>query len=551
MKKLLITLTVLFSSLFFIDNVRAEDTVTFPENMFDYIHMINTKDMSNDEVISMMTEKGFSEDYINGYLNFKNHINTYQQEDKYYFFAPGSGSSLYSSRLYINLTSNGLLAYFGIHYYDNYVYPLLNVRVSDSNKIYYTITSTSDYTIKTGSSAQWVTKVRATNEYLYENDLKEVYYFYETNMEIPISYSSDTGNYTGDLIINNETYALNSTLPYNTLDGVNSKKNYAYNEEIDTSNLAYIRVDFDTNGTTYDDYHFSILENVSEKLKEVYFEKSHEWGVCVDADHCYDNYVNREYAEYTNDFNMYSYSAPFKYEDVDHGFYDETQELNYYYAYYDVSNISDIVILNIDSTVTFTVSYGYLENYTDTFVTLNLKNYSGIILYPKANIYNGDYRFYLDNANINVIHYHNGNIVNIYENISSNIYYINQLEYQDLKRFYLIENNKIKEDSYITFNTNYFSYQLVEKTTDSITIVNPNTGKEEIINSIDTSKYINKINSVDDVVNLLNSNKGILSKVFAPITTIWNNLITNGELYIYLLIIIGGSILIYIIKSMK
>ena len=288
---------------------------------------------------------------------------------------------------------------------------------------------------------------------------------------------------------------------------------YKYSEEIDTSNLAYIKVNFDTTGATYEDYHFSILKNVNEKLNEAYIEKSHEWGICLDANTCYDNYVSREFIEYSDEIKMYNKQAPFKFEDSDHGFYDESQELNYYYTYYDVSNISDLVELNITSTVPFEVTFGYIDESTsDSFITLNLNGYAGLVLYPKVANYNGDYRFDLQNADISIYQYLDDKIVNKYENITEDIYYINQVEYQDRKRFFQIVNNKITEDSYIKFNSNYFSYQLLNNLNDSITIINPNTNEEEIINSIEDSENMYKINDANSLLDRVSSFLDDMSK---------------------------------------
>ena len=151
--------------------------------------------------------------------------------------------------------------------------------------------------------------------------------------------ASGFNKYSGDITYNNQTYSINSYLPIDVYYGLNpidlGPKIYKYNEKIDTSNLAYIKVNYDTTGATYEDYHFSIMKNINEKINEAYIEKSYEWGICLDANTCYDNYVYRDYIEYSSDIKMYSKQSPFKFEDSDHGFYDESQELNYYYEYYD------------------------------------------------------------------------------------------------------------------------------------------------------------------------------------------------------------------------
>ena len=380
--------------------------------------------------------------------------------------------------------------------------------------------------------------------------------YYETNYSQDYYYSN---NDAYDTFIANGISYTNGDFVFNTMTGLNSielgPKIYKYEDEIDTSNLSYIKINYNTSGSTYDDYSFVVMNNVSSKLKEAYFEKSYDWGICLDENTCYDKYVYRDNLYYTNEANMYSASFPFKFEDSNHGYYDETQELDYFYAYYDVSSISDIVTLSIDSTKEFSVEFGYMEDYVDTFVEIDLKNYSGIVLFPKVNLYNGDYVFYLKNADVNVHHYYENNLVNIYKNIIVETYRIDQVEYQDRNRYYLIENNKVDQNSYISFDTRYFSYQLVNTTSETITITNPNTNEDQNISSIDSSNLdydiSHKLDNVDSLVErvgiFIDSMKEYISIISELFDCAYSNLNSDCQLFIvviFIIILIVGLILL-------
>ena len=569
MKKLLILLAIVLNSFLIIDNVSAEETVSFPKNMFDYIHMINTKDMTNEEVTSMMTEKGFSEDYVNGYLNFKNFINEKQQDGKYYFFAPGSGSNLYSSRLYINLSLNGLLAYFGIYYEsttnDNYAYPILNVRVSDSNTSYYSIASTSDYTVKLKSSAQWITKVRATNKYLYESDLQDVYYFYETNMSIPISYSSDTGVYTEDLIINNETYTLNSTLPYNTLDGVNSLIDYGYNETIDVTDVDYIKVKIDVN---------DIIEN-SGNL-EIKYDISSE-----------NNYEISPYIETLYyDENGYMVQNKDTMESTDNLAYCLLQDLNttvYYDLVIPTAAITGNINLYFKSQLSYEVVLYYSngstsndEIYNSTLTKLDLTDYKGIIIMPKlysdtddlAQIYSAIHYDGYKNVSLSGIYDIfvfgvPGNYTTLVDSYidydKSNFSYpfnFDDPQQNKLKNYIKFIKKESSEESYIILDTNLFTYSYIINEIDDVIIqdanfphINHNTGNvDDTYKLYDANKSLKDVDTAfDKILSFIDDMSDCMFAFSDLITFTYNSLNSYCQNFIvitFTILVIVGIILI-------
>lgn len=518
MKKLLIVSVILLSSCLAISNVSAE---TFLNKFEPEIHIMNTYEMSDDEIYNLYN-KIIDENYlynhtsftIEDYINARNKLKTMYQDSntKYIMYA-------YSGYLYYKTIGSGINSGIAIYTDSNKKFGIdfgFNSESIGSQTVYKYNSSSNSFS-SSGSQRMFGSQLSIYDMTTLNRDIADLF---ETNCHSDSMqyYVPVYGNnkYSGDITYNNQVYSINSYLPIDVYDGLNplslGPKIYKYNEEIDTSNLAYIKVNYDTTGATYEDYHFSIIKNINEKLNEAYIEKSYEWGICLDTNTCYDNYVSRDYIEYSSDIKMYSKQAPFKFEDSEHGFYDESQELNYYYEYYDVSNISDLIELDIDSTVPFEVTFGYLEDNVDSFVILNLNGYAGLVLYPIVSNYNGDYRFDLQNANISIYQYADDKVVSKYENITEDIYYMSQIEYQDRKRFYQIVNNKITEDSYIKFNSKYFSYQLLNKLDDSITIINPNTGEEEIINSIEDSENLYKISDANSLIDRVSSFLDDMSK---------------------------------------
>lgn len=534
MKKLLISLTILFSLFLDVNNVSAKTETSQSSKYLDLYYSFQDdedhKDFDN-------FDKAFEEFYSTYKETYPYYVISFYDKGSYaltniYLFKenPNLQMKVFYDGSFFNYQMGHYLDTFSIdHLYVNWGMTTVQINANKTYEMYKTefskikFYSYSSSLVDQYGYTDWVQNFASLSGSKYYSTKNNIIY-YDSNFDITLAdnhkYKSNRTNY--DVYVDGYYYQPGDIVPsYKSL----LKKNYTYNQEIDTTNLSYIRVDFDVSKATYEDYHFSILNNVNSKLKEAYFEKSYEWGICIDENTCYDNYIFRDTINYTESYKMYSISSPFKVEDSEHGFYDETQALNYFYTYYDVSNINDIVTLDIDSTVPFSVSFGNLEDYTDTFVTLNLKNYAGIVLFPKVNLYNGDYNFYLKNANVNVHHYYENNLVNIYKNITVETYRIDQVEYQDRNRYYLIENNVIDIDSYILFDTRYFSYQLVNETFDSITITNPNINKDQKINSIDDSNFIyNSRNENNNIVSFINSIDNSLKYVHNVFSIFFNSL---------------------------
>lgn len=536
MKKLLIILTIFFSTfLIAIDKPKAfvsEDGTNYVKFQYDY-----------DKVKEITSHENFQNaiDYImNDFNNSDYDVYVIYFAENYLRATFGYDGFRLNATKSLSSTTNDY--YLGLNFETNSRYKNISYNLDENNGR----TTYESLMQKDVARYSVITTFSYDINELNINDSYPYFAIYDSNTEI-YTFSWNENFYLFYDLNNNELISHGGTMP------LAKDMNYSKKMDIDVTNIASIKINFDTKNTTYDDYHFTVLSGINQRLKEAYYEKSYVWGLCLDENTCYDDYIFRENL-YINEFaNLYAYSSPFKYEDLEHGFVDETQELNYFYLYYDVSDISGIVNLSVQSTAPFEIEYTYLEDYTDTYVTLNLNGYSGLLLYPIVNNYNGDYPFKLNNANINIYQYYDGSLVGYYKNITSTNYSIGAIENYDRNRYFLIENNKKNEDSYISFSTKYFYYQLVENTNESIEITNPNTKEDEIINSIDISQnmtyFMNDVSNVNGMLDFIKNNNN-LDTIFSKFTDVWNSFKSDGKIYIYLMLVITTSIIILIIKSM-
>ena len=68
MKKLLISLTILFSIFTGVNSVNAEDLKYDQTKPFEHLTMTNTIDLSDEEVTTLMKKANYTDEYITKYL---------------------------------------------------------------------------------------------------------------------------------------------------------------------------------------------------------------------------------------------------------------------------------------------------------------------------------------------------------------------------------------------------------------------------------------------------------------------------------------------------
>lgn len=525
MKKLLIVLTIFCSCLLFTDKTKAlttDDGHNYVYFKYDYDFIYEKeKNLYFDNIILDIKEKFDNSSFDKYVIYFDSDSTIKALFGNTYITFQGFGNT--SSSVTFNFTT--------LSQYRQLSYSLTNGNIISD----FTSTNQKD-------TARYIDLLFLNSIDLskYDDNISSAnanFVIYDSNVDIYTNAWTDKFYLFYDL-------NTNELIPHQGKMPLAKNPSYSNSLDIDVTNIASIKINFDTKNANYNDYHFTVLSGIDKQLKEAYYEKSYEWGLCIDVNTCYEDYISRENIYFTEEMNIYSYSSPFKYQDEEHGFLDETQNLKYFYIYYDVSNITGNVDLSINSTVPFEIEYNYLENYIDTYVTLNMKGYSGLLLYPIVNNYNGDYPFYLNNANINIYQYYDNKLVGYYKNITSNVYFFNEIENQDRHRYFLIENNNVNEDSYISLNSKYFYYQLIKNTNDSLNITNPNTDKEEYINSLDTSNNMSyNLNSgtEDFISNISNYIKSFF-ELFSYFFTGLNSYIRNCIIALFTIIIMCAII---------
>lgn len=228
LKKLLIGLTILFSFLF-INNVNAENISFDKQHMFEYVTMTNTADLTNEEVIELLTNAGYAETQINKYIALRNYRIANNTEEKYYFLNPGDGVFFNSSRLMINMDDNAVQGFFTVHGSGTLYKIRYHIQSAYSSRTYYDAKLVDNiYSVYAYSTSGWIASqsdifgfyLNADNTINLNINSTHLNYFYETNMNIDFFYNG--GDFTDDMIIGENTYHNGSTLPINSLTGYNS-----------------------------------------------------------------------------------------------------------------------------------------------------------------------------------------------------------------------------------------------------------------------------------------------------------------------------------------
>lgn len=231
MKKLLTSLTILFSVFIGVNSVNAEDLKYDQTKPFEHLTMTNTIDLSDEEVTTLMKKANYTDEYINRYLLRRNYALQNNKSGKYYFVNPGNIFNLASDRIFINLSSENIK--------QGWI-EISNSRDGASTNIYYNIESNDGYTYYTydysttpsRNSSKWFASNNKLFQFTY-NSNNVIYngynsmclsYFYETNMKGQLSYKKGAFGGTSDIIVDDVTYSINSMLPITIEDGYHSLK---------------------------------------------------------------------------------------------------------------------------------------------------------------------------------------------------------------------------------------------------------------------------------------------------------------------------------------
>lgn len=156
----------------------------------------------------------------------------------------------------------------------------------------------------------------------------------------------------------------------------------------------------------------------------------------------------------------------------------------------DTSNYIGTINLNFTSNINYTIEYEYMNDNKKYFVSINMKDYSALIMIPKitgdalstqSQIYlSGVYDIeYWDNLETKSVLYKKSNFNN-------SIFYRQLFQKFDNAILYFIKKPVVDPDMdlYIKFDSRYYSYVVKKTLSEEVVINNPNTGEDITIGDI-------------------------------------------------------------------
>ena len=213
MKKLLVSLTILFSVFIGVNSVNAEELST--SNLFNYIHFTNMYGMTDDEMLSLGTSVDVDlTDFVKNYnihkekLTLKNFIFRYDG---------GTGVTIFyksNDTWTINLKDNS--TYYSLYVEDRNTASKVSVKYNSWGGTTLYSPSQSAYTLGQLSNIK-------------KDVAKEYYFFYISDLEedIYLKYTASlygSGWLTSDITIDNNIYSINDSTPISLRLGYNSLK---------------------------------------------------------------------------------------------------------------------------------------------------------------------------------------------------------------------------------------------------------------------------------------------------------------------------------------
>ena len=200
----------------------------------------------------------------------------------------------------------------------------------------------------------------------------------------------------------------------------------------------------------------------------------------------------------------------------------------YYYSFeVDVYNYDGTINLSFISNLNYTIEYEYKSDLEDYLTTINMDNYSALILIPKVkNLESGslssissdvylsgiyDINLLEDIDSKNVLYHHSDYDYSVFSHYQD-YHYLNAILLFVKKSFGSVNNT-------ITFDSRYYSYVTKFNLSDEVTINNPNTGEDIAIGDIsDFYDY-----GLDNKKFTFNSFLKPIKFVFESITNFYQN----------------------------
>lgn len=538
LKKFLILLGVCLTSFLLIDNASA--AAYYDRNKpFENITMTNTNGLSDEEVYNIMKSVNYTDEVINKYISMRNYALNHNNDGKYYF-VNGGISNMSSNRIFYNMNSDTIKsAYIEINSDGSSGWQIfyLHIQSQYDSLPYYRLDSNGNFNYSTGgwfaSNDEVADFYVNNNSFLISQNSNYYNYFYETNMQGNFKYKkTNLGNYTSDITIDNNVYSINSVIPITIENGYHSlipqgPKIYKYEDEIDTSNIDFIRFKLDVNdiisNENFVQFNYSLNGNSMDKLFYPYIETLYDYYLTAD-----DNetstvlYKTYELSSYSNNI----------FENVNQDF----NSTVYYNFVIDTRNYNDNLFLNFDSYYNYEVeiynsdgttevlyntgstlaSNDYLPSYN--MVTVDLSDYSGIVLMPKvfsttdnlgliynAIKYDRDYRIYLNGVYDIYIRSTPGNYLTLtdtfksYSNpyFSKRFKYISFVDNKNTNLIRIVKSSSLNNNNFITFDSNMYSYSLISSSDEVVILPDANLPDNTI-----NSGTIDEDVSLDEANNL-------------------------------------------------
>ena len=213
MKKLLISLTILFSLFFGLNSVSAEELNT--SNLFNYVHFTNLYGLTDDEMLSL--GNSVNVDLTDFVKNYNIHKQKATLKNFVFRYENGMGVTIFyksNDTWTLNLKDNS--TYYVVYVEDRNTTSKVSVK-------YNTWSSTTLY-----SPSQSAYSLGQINN-IKKDVAKEYYFFYISDLEndLYLKYTTSlngSGYLTSDIIIDSNIYSINEITPINLKTGYHSLK---------------------------------------------------------------------------------------------------------------------------------------------------------------------------------------------------------------------------------------------------------------------------------------------------------------------------------------
>lgn len=490
MKNKIFILIVIVSSLFLIDNVRAEtfiydynssnlDLLKDNLNIVDEIKKISDEFNTNNYTYYVSYYKSYGSFYLSV------GVSTYSCSSSFYTFSYSFSNDrdLYNGEVsYLNGTNNFCEDFVqtGSKLLTDYV--SLNLSNLTDENLQTFLTSVKSFFVNGPN----IYGSMQNQTYQYKSNLDV---FSNNNFSVPVYSNSklkyvkrynDTKTNEKLIQIDDITYNYDDIIPtYYDYFGLDSPKKYKFDDIIHDDNIAQTYFNLDLEQLKSNGYNIELsyaVGNYTDNVLSPYLKVT---------------YIDDTYAILSQSFNE---------NPIIHVFMGEfnsclapDKEIKNVQLVFPMETTKDIDYkIQLTSNVNFNLSYIYDEEFNQNLTTVDLTGKYSLILIPKVTLQNEVFQDFYLNGDLEV-----RGITNI-DNISSSevgdqkVYngtfrYLTDFRYTVHAIQFV--NNEYYEypnlEKSVTFDASFFNYYIVDTKNDTITIINPNTNKKSDLNMSD------------------------------------------------------------------